>query len=80
MVYIQNLVPFCGQFYELLFPCHLSTSVRSGEAINIDEYVPKNIPAANVKEKIRVDSGPHKTKQTRTIIVERDVFSERKTV
>lgn len=41
------------------FP-HFSATIRSGEARNIEEYVPKTIPSVSTSAKCCVDSGPKK--------------------
>ncbi len=57
--------------------CHSSTKTRRGEAKKIEEYVPKNIPAVNIKAKYFVDSGPKKKRDNKTIITVSEVKIDR---
>ena len=46
---------------------------NNGDARNIDEYVPKNIPAVSIIAKRRVESGPHIANAIRASITLRAV-------
>ena len=55
----------------------LFTITSSGEARNMDEYVPKNIPAVIIIANTFVVAGPKNTRARSTMITVEDVAIER---
>lgn len=68
----SGLFYFWGFFF-----CIPSAKIRSGEATNIDEYVPTAIPVIRTSENIFVASGPKKYRAKSTIITVSEVLIER---
>lgn len=52
-------------------------TVRIGEAMKIEEYVPKMIPSVNARLKWKIDSAPSRTRATKVNSVEIEVFNDR---
>ena len=64
-------------FFAADFFCHSSTTTSKGLARNIEEYVPKNIPAVIIKAKYFVEAGPTNTSARSTRMTVSDVLIER---
>lgn len=72
---INNLYNIIAQNY--FFFCKDSTITSRGDAKNIDEYVPKNIPTMSISEGYFIVVGPKKNKENKAKMTVSEVAKER---